>query len=156
MAECVDLIGLEKPPPNLLVTSRRHSDGTYTFTRRPPNTRRHTYVAWPQRIIDGDTLIAVVDPGLHHQTWPLRFRLRGIDTPELNTLAGLNAATFVQDALAQVSFIVLSTYRTDTYGRYLADVRYLPGETDPVVVRDRGVYLNRQLLNEHLAIRYPR
>jgi len=69
----------------------------------------------------------------------VRFRLRGIDTPELNTLAGINARAFVRDALSQVSFVVLSTYRTDTYGRYLADLRYLPGETDPVIVRDRAV-----------------
>ena len=73
---------------------------------------------------------------------------------ELNTLAGVNARAFVRDALSQVSFVVLSTHRTDTYGRYLADLRYLPGETDPLIVRDRGVYLNRQLLDEHLAIRY--
>ena len=154
MTERVDLVGLDKPRPDLVVTSHRQPNGTYTFTQRPPNTRRYTYVAWPQRIIDGDTLIAVVDPGLHHQTWPLRFRLRGIDTPELNTLAGLNARAFVQDALSQVAFVILSTYRADTYGRYLTELRYLPGESDPIVVRDKGVYLNRQLLDEHLAVRY--
>ena len=51
----------------------------------PPKTRRHTYVAWIHRVIDGDTL---------------------------------------------------------------------PGEDDPNAVRDQGIYLNRQLLNEHLAVRY--
>ncbi|MFC1526089.1 DUF1016 N-terminal domain-containing protein [Candidatus Latescibacterota bacterium] len=151
----VDLAGLDQPRPGLLVTSTRRADGAYTFALRPPNTRRYTYVAWPQRVIDGDTLIAVVDPGLGHQTWPLRLRLRGIDTPELNTLAGLNARAFVQDAIAQVTFAIISTHRTDTYGRYLADLRYLPGETDPAVVRDHGAYLNRQLLDQHLARRYP-
>ena len=64
------------------------------------------------------------------------------------------ARAFVQDALSQGTFVVLSTYKADAYGRYLADLRYLPGETDPVAVRDRGVYLNRQLLDEHLATRY--
>ena len=126
------------------------------MTRRPPRTRRYTYLAWVHRVVDGDTLIAVVDLGLGLRTGPRRLRLRGIDCPELTTLAGRTARTFVQKALAPVGFVVLTTHRTDAYGRYLVDVRYLPGESDPEVVRRRGVYLNRQLLDERLARRYQR
>lgn len=56
--------------------------------------------------------------------------------------------------LSQVEFVVIATHRTDTYGRYLADLRSLPGEPDPEVVRAKGVYLNRMLLDERLARRY--
>lgn len=156
MTDRVDLTGIDDPRPDLLVTSHRHPDGRYTFSLVPRGTRRYTYVAWPQRIIDGDTLVAVADPGLGHQTTALRFRLRGIDAPELSLLAGRNARTFVTDALAQVEFVIVTTYSTDNFGRYLVDVRYLPGEADPDVVRAKGVYLNRQLLDERLAWRYPR
>ena len=142
--------------PGALVTSTRTPDGSHTFTRRPPRTRRYTYLAWVHRVVDGDTLIAVVDLGLGLRTGPRRLRLRGIDCPELTTLAGRTARTFVQKALAPVEFIVLTTHRTDAYGRYLVDVRYLPGESDPEVVRRRGAYLNRQLLDERLARRYQR
>ena len=129
---------------------------TRAFTVRPARTRRYTYVAWVQRVVDGDTLIAIVDLGLDHQTRPQRFRLRGIDCPELGTQAGRNAKAFVQDVLGQVGFVVLTTHKTDNYGRYLADVRYLPGEPDPEIVRRRGRYLNRELLDRRLAIRYVR
>ena len=103
------------------------TDGVLTSSTRTARTRWYTYVAWVQRVIDGDTLIATVDLGLGHQTRPQRFRLRGIDHG-----------------------------CTDAYGRYLADIRYLPGQPDPEVVRRRGRYLNRELLDQHLARRYLR
>ena len=78
----------------------------------------------------------------------------GIDCPELRTLAGRNARAYVEEQLSAVDFIVITTHRTDAYGRYLADVRYLAGETDAEVVRRRGTYLNRALLDQRLARRY--
>ena len=149
------LLGLEEAQPDQIITVSQTATAR-TFTVCPPRTRRYTYVAWVQRVIDGDTLIAVVDLGFGHQTRPLRFRSRGIDCPELSTLAGRNAKVFVQEALSQVGFIVLTTHATDAYGRYLADIRYLPGQPDPEVVRRRGRYLNGQLLDHHMARRYAR
>jgi endonuclease YncB( thermonuclease family) len=147
--------GLPEAQPGQVVTVTQDS-GTRTVTIRPPDTRRYTYTAWVQRVIDGDTLIAIVDLGLDHQTRPQRFRLRGIDCPELGTQAGRNAKAFTQKALGQVGFIVLTTHRTDSYGRYLADIRYLPGQSQPEIVRQRGSYLNRELLDRRLAQRYVR
>lgn len=154
MCAATDLSGIADPRPGAIVTSTRVAGSHFTFTRRPANTRRYTYVAWSRRIIDGDTLIADVDLGFGCQARGLRLRLRGIDCRELNTLAGRRARQFVTEALSQVTFVVVSTHRTDNYGRYLADVRYLVGETDPEVVRSRGTYLNRQLLLQRLARRY--
>ena len=42
----------------------------------------------------------------------------------------------------------------DTYGRYLADVKYLPTEADPAAILAQGTYLNGRLLREKLATRY--
>ena len=50
-----------------------------------------------------------------------------------------------------MDFVVLATARTDRYGRYLADVFYGIGVTDPTAVAAKGRYLNRQLLEEGLA-----
>ena len=47
-----------------------------------------------------------------------------------------------------------ATHATDR--RYLADLRYLPGEPDPQVVLKKGRYLNRELLDKRLARRYVR
>ena len=57
-------------------------------------------------------------------------------------------------AFADVEFVIVRTHRTDSFGRYLVDLRYLPGETDPDVVRAKGIFLNRQLLAERLARRF--
>lgn len=48
----------------------------------------------------------------------------------------------------------VATRRTDTYGRYLADLKYLPGETDPHVVLAQGIFLNQRLLDVELAVPY--
>lgn len=50
--------------------------------------------------------------------------------------------------------IVISTRRTDSYGRYLADVKYLPRATNPANILSEGTYLSRQLLDEGLAQPY--
>ena len=45
-----------------------------------------------------------------------------------------------------VDFVVISTARAGKFGRYIADVFYLPGESDPEVVLRKGVFLNREIL----------
>lgn len=114
-----------------------------------------TYRAALERVIDGDTLLTSFDFGVPPSvSWKLR--LRGIDAPELATAAGQRAKRFVEKLLAPCPFIVVKTTkdRTDKYDRYLVDVFYLPGETDPAVVAARGEYLNQRLLDEGLAVRY--
>jgi endonuclease YncB( thermonuclease family) len=149
-----ELSQLDAPSDGLVVTSSPVAKGGYSFTPRTRSTRRYTYVSWVSRVIDGDTLVADVDLGFGCQARQQRFRLRGIDCPELRTLAGRNARAYVEEQLSAVDFIVITTHRTDAYGRYLADVRYLAGETDAEVVRRRGTYLNRALLDQRLARRY--
>ena len=106
-----------------------------------------------RRVSDGDTLDVVIDLGLGQRAFP-RLRLRGVDTPELYTGAGRRAREFVEARLAVDDMIVVATRRTDTYGRYLGDVRYLGGSSDAGQVVAKGVYLNRELLEEGLARRY--
>jgi len=144
------------PEPDQIFTAAPAPDGTLTCTLRSPRTRRYTYPAWVERVIDGDTLIAIVDLGFGFETRPQRLRLRGIDCLEINTQAGRNAREYVREVLAQVGFVVITTHSTDSYGRYLADVRFRPGAPDPQTVLRRGKYLNRELLDRHLARRYAR
>ena len=124
-----------------------------TATVRTDKPRLWTYVAQARRIIDGDTLDVVVNLGLGHYT-TTRLRLRGIDTPELYTEAGRQAKAFVESALEDVDCIVITTKRTNNYGRYLADVKYLAGAHGPKQVIAKGTFLNRQLLDEGLAAPY--
>jgi hypothetical protein len=82
-----------------------------------------------------------------------RLRLRGLDTAELYTQAGERARRFVTEALDGAA-VVITTRRTDLYGRYLGDVKYLRHATDPQHVLRDGTFLNRQLLDRGLAQRY--
>lgn len=136
--------------PGDTVTVDTANNSLHVLDSRP---RLWTYAAHVLRVVDGDTLDVVVDLGLGHRAFP-RLRLRGIDTPELYTRKGQQARDVVTATLADVPFVLISTRRTDTYGRYLADVKYLPEATDVAEVQAEGIYLNRRLLDEGLAVRY--
>ncbi|MCB9757988.1 MAG: thermonuclease family protein [Candidatus Omnitrophica bacterium] len=114
-----------------------------------------TYVAFVQKVVDGDTLLVALD---FKSTFSIsqKLRLRGIDCPEINTPEGQKAKRFVEARLKNVDFIIVKTYkdRTDRFDRYLADIFYLAGEADENTVAGEGTYLNQQLLDERLAVVY--
>ena len=114
-----------------------------------------TYQAHVEKAIDGDTLLVSFDFQLD-VTISQKLRLRGIDCPEVDTKEGQAAKRFVASHLKGCDFIIVKTYkdRTDRFDRYLADVFYKAGETDPAVVAKEGIYLNQELLNERLAVKY--
>ena len=148
------LQGLDQPRAGAIVTSHHGGRGpapTWTFQPATVTGRRlWTFRALVDRVVDGDTLLVRVDLGFH--SWTVeRLRLRGIDAARLDSRAGQRARDRVQELVAAVNFVVLTTTRTDRYGRYLADIFYGTGEPDPTVVAAEGVYLNRQLLKEGLA-----
>ena len=111
-----------------------------------------TYTAKIKRIIDGDTLIALIDLGFGLFVQQ-KLRLRGIDCPEMNTGEGVKAKKFVQAQLGNLDFIIVKTHKdsSDKYDRYLADIFYLANEKDPRKVAQEGKYLNQELLNARLA-----
>jgi endonuclease YncB( thermonuclease family) len=141
----------------MIVTSQRHppdSTATYHFTSDVATNRHpYTFAAHVDRVVDGDTLLVTADCGFHVASVQ-RLRLRGIDTPELTSVAGQRARAYVEQALGTADPVVLTTQRTDRYGRYLADVCYLPGSGDPREVLSAGIYLNRELLDKGLAWGY--
>ena len=151
------LHGLADPQPGMIITSERHrrdAAATYHFTPDVATNRHlYTFAAHVDRVIDGDTLLVTADCGFHVASVQ-RLRLRGIDTPELTSVAGQKARAYVEQALGTAGLVVLTTQRTDRYGRYLADVRYLPGSEDPREVLSAGTYLNRELLDRGLAWGY--
>ena len=133
------------------------------------NARLYTYVATVERVVDGDTLIVMIDLGLKTKT-RRKLRLRGIDCPELTTERGRYVRGYVKKLLDKQEFIIIKTYKDDKYGRMLADVFYknsqcsveppparnrggqpLRAETEEEIVVEKGTYLNQQLLDEKLA-----
>jgi len=110
----------------------------------------YTYPARVESVIDGDTLWAIVECGDGILTRQ-KLRLHLIDTPERGTPAGDKATRFVKRVLRKNPDIVICTHHYDKYARYLADVFYLPGSTNPQAIYAQGIYLNQQLLDKGLA-----
>ncbi|MBW1873217.1 MAG: thermonuclease family protein, partial [Deltaproteobacteria bacterium] len=71
--------------------------------------------------------------------------------PEIKFSQGQKATRFVKRVLKGVEFVVVKTYKTDRYARYVADVFYdsLSGEKDKVI--SSGNFLNQDLLDQGLA-----
>jgi len=118
-----------------------------------PRTKLYTYGARVLSIIDGDTLWAAIDCGFGVSIEE-KLRLRGIDTPEMSQDEGKVARLFVLERLKPGQVMALTTSHTDLFDRYVADVFYLPGETEAAGVLDGGIYLNRELLEAGLATRF--
>jgi endonuclease YncB( thermonuclease family) len=131
-------------------TSDRKADDLYTFK------------ATVERIVDADTMLVHVDLGF--DTWTRqRLRFRGIDTPELSTADGQRAKRFIESRIKPSDFVVIKTHKSDKYDRYLVDVFYAPSGPsgasgapawDPARVAAEGIYLNQELLDQRLAVRW--
>ena len=116
------------------------------------DTPAYTYSAQVERVVDGDTLLVLIDVGLGcimHE----RLRLRGVNTPELGTPEGEKAKKYVAGLLPAGSTIVIKSYRTDDYGRFVVDTFYKIGCNDPQEIIANGEYLNQVLLDKGYAVR---
>jgi endonuclease YncB( thermonuclease family) len=114
------------------------------------------YKAHVKEVIDGDTLLVYIDLGF--QTWSeQRLRLRGIDVSEpddpkkKNREQSKKAIKYISDRLLKAPFIVIKTYKTDRYGRYIADIFYHPTITQKDTMATMGFFLNEELVQEGLA-----
>ncbi|MBW1809040.1 MAG: thermonuclease family protein [Deltaproteobacteria bacterium] len=115
-----------------------------------PDPRLHTYVGIVDRVIDGDTLLIRIDLGF--KVWKTEsIRLRGIDAPEMYSPAGKKAKSFVAAKLEGIEFVVLHTYKTDKYARYVADLFYSEVHKSKQSVLLKGNFLNQELIDSGQA-----
>ena len=104
-----------------------------------------TYYGVTTKVVDGDTVDAVIDLGFNIMT-RVRFRLNDINAPELkgDTLEkGLQAKKYLEDILLNKPAIFIS-HSKDRYGRYLATIS----------LRDSNTTVNQLLLDAGLADKY--
>lgn len=131
------------------------SPNTNTKLKRD-QTPLYTYKAQVERVIDGDTLLVKIDLGFHTFS-EQRLRLRGINAKELTSKnpaakqRALAAKEFVTKRLEGLDFIVLKSYKTDKYGRFVADVFYHHTHKDRTLVAQKGHFLNQDLISQGLA-----
>ena len=85
----------------------------------------YIYKAELVRVVDGDTVDLIIDLGFDASRRE-RFRLYGIDAPEMNTQAGKDAKAWLENALVPLEAIYVQTIQLETkakrdkYGRFLA------------------------------------
>ncbi len=113
----------------------------------------YTYKAYVLEVIDGDTLWVEIDQGFKVLTVQ-KLRLRGINSAELSTSEGLNAKTYIQKQLKDCAFIAVKTHSRDKFDRYLTDIFYDENEPDLNRLVQQGKFLNQELLDMGLAVRY--
>jgi endonuclease YncB( thermonuclease family) len=86
------------------------------------------YTATLLAIVDGDTLKLDVDLGFRMHAKEV-FRLARINCPELLSLEGMQARTFVAETLAKAIALKVQTSRSEKYGRWLAELSFQTRET---------------------------
>lgn len=126
--------------------------------------RLYTYASDVIKVVDADTFDLEIDVGFKTKQ-EHRVRLRGINAPEISTPQGRKAKRFVEKELAACivvrprakgarparPMVVVQTYKMGQYGRYNVDLYYLPRETDPEVIAEKGKLLNQVLVDKGLA-----
>ena len=107
----------------------------------------HTYKAYLERVVDGDTIHVVLDLGFKMQHREI-LRLAKINAPEAKTNEGRRASDALKKILKDVPFLVVKTNKTDIYGRYIADVFFDESgkESDLQKIAESGTYLSQLLL----------
>ncbi|MBU0469685.1 MAG: thermonuclease family protein [Candidatus Omnitrophica bacterium] len=129
--------------------------GGYNFELTDvPYDEIYTFKAYVEKVIDADTLWVNIDCGFgfwSHQ----KLRLRGIDAPEIDTKEGQKAKRFVESCLKPGYFIVVKTYKSDKFDRYLTDIFYSDiGDNKFEYIAKDGKFLNQELLDKGMAELY--
>lgn len=129
----------------------------------------YEYRARCTNVVDGDTVELDVDVGFHARM-KLRFRLLGVDTPELRDPdpavreRAQAAKAYVQERIVAVQDaalttrgdtfpLLIQTEKADSFGRWLARVR-LPVPTEPLGLPVSD--LSAELISRGLASPYQK
>jgi endonuclease YncB( thermonuclease family) len=115
-----------------------------------PRDAAFLYKAKEVRVIDGDTIEALVDLGFHSFS-EQRLRLAQIDAPEIQTKAGRAARDFLVDAVAPAVTTVLKTIKTDLHGRYVVHLFCSPSEVTIDECFKSGLHINDLMVRQKHA-----
>lgn len=131
-----------------IMESVKKGDGFALKKSKRTEKELHTYKAYLNRVVDGDTLHVTLDLGFGIEHREI-LRLAKINAPEIATTEGKKSSDALKEILKDVPFLVLRTNKTDIYGRYVADVFFdekkLEQDVDKVAAN--GTYLGQLLLD---------
>ena len=108
--------GVKNAVEGELLTRRFDAKGA-VFSRTEETERRYAFGGRVERVIDGDTIIALLSIGFG--LWRRqRLRLKGVDAAPLKTAAGEKSFRFVKRQLKEGSAVAVETFRMDLHGRF--------------------------------------
>jgi micrococcal nuclease len=120
----------------------------------------YIYKAELIRVVDGDTVDLIIDLGFDTQRKE-RFRLYGVDAPEMNTAEGKEAKAWLIGILGPYGAIYVQTLqhntkaKRDKYGRFLAVLYDELPTLIPVVRHIHSASINAKIITEgHAKERY--
>lgn len=126
----------------------------YSFIPTNPKVSPHyMYKAKVLEILDGDTFWVKIDLGFKTKI-EQKIRFRGLNTEDVETPQGKTAKDYIVARLKGCKFIAIKSYWRDKFDRYLVDVFYDKNETDFEKLIQNGKYLNQEILDKGLAVRY--
>lgn len=115
------------------------------------------YTAKIISVLDGDTLKMDIDLGFRAHIFET-VRLARIDTPESvkYTLDGIvdPSRNYILTHCPVGSVCVVGITRQEKYGRWLAELFFMPGETDPLKILQNPRVLNDELVRVGFAKPY--
>jgi micrococcal nuclease len=116
-----------------------------------------SYYAKILKVVDGDTLKLDLDLGFRCHIFET-VRLARLDTPEVVNYEATGivdpAKSYIENNLPVGSFCVVQITRQEKYGRWLAELFYLPNESDPMKITVNPRCLNDELLRGGFAKSY--
>lgn len=136
----------------LLIVGAQHL--AFAESEGEPPEVNYAYRAMVTRVVDGDTVDALIDVGFRILT-EQRLRLARIDTPELrggtaeSKAKAREARDYVRKVLGPFVDVVVQTSKADSFGRYLTEVWYKTAE-------GKWVNLSDELLSKGLAKKYDK
>ena len=138
-----------------IVESKKGGEKISLRTSDVKPAQMHTYKAYLERVVDGDTIHVILDLGFKMQHREI-LRLAKINAPEMKTAEGKKSSDALKEILKDLPFLIVKTNKTDIYGRYVADVFFSENkkETDLQKVADEGIYLSQLLLDQNLVEKY--
>ncbi len=109
----------------------------------------YRYLARPDRIVDGDTIVLDMDLGLHVHHFSA-CRLAGINAPEMNTAEGLISKNWLAHRMDGIALLYVHSEKLDKYGRPLVWL-WPPTTPEPNKLNS----INCEMVNAGRAVAMP-
>jgi len=135
------------PPGTIVKSVKKEKETLLEKTAKQDPDSLYLYKGVLERVVDGDTLLSGIDIGFKNFTRQ-RIRLRGINSPELDTQEGKRILNYLKRRLRESPELLVKTHRQDKYGRYIGDVFLWEKDKKEENVFKNGIFLNQELLEK--------